>query len=121
MTGRQAVAATLLQFAVIWRDLMLRAYSFGGHAFHGGPTWPARKDPEGPPLGGPSGRIAQGTQTKVAGNKLSLMNTSELAGYHQNGTQDIPARPVVVLTRPDIEQVKAMLKRNVEAALNGSV
>lgn len=121
MTGRQAVTATLLQFAVIWRDLMLRAYSFGGHAFHGGPVWPARKDPDGPFLGGPSGRIAQGTKTQLSGTTLKLQNTSDLAGYHQNGTSDIPARPVVVLTRPDIEQVKKMLKRNVEAALNGSV
>lgn len=119
MRGKQAVTRALTQFAAIWTGLMLRAFSANGHAFHGGQQWVPRKEPEGPVLGGAAGRIAQGTNTTVTGTRLSLKNTSDLAGYHQHGTKDIPARPVVVLTRPDIEQIKKMLKRDVEAALNG--
>jgi hypothetical protein len=120
--GRAAVTRTLKQFRAAWLAYLLRAFSTGGHAHHGGAQWAPRKVATGPILGGQVGSLAQATSVELTGDtSLSAKNTSDIAAYHHFGTDDIDARPLVVLTRADIEQAKMMLKRNVEAALNRGI
>lgn len=97
------------------KNRLIRAFSVGGHQLHGGDSW-VPLDPStggGVPLS-ESGSLKRGTFYKVSGVSVIVGNSSRIAIYHQNGTRSIPKRPVVVVTKRDIAELKQDLKKAVE-------
>lgn len=102
-----------------------RAFDLGGHAFHGGVQWrplsaSSLANDVGPrtPLQD-SGSLKRASFVRFAGTSMILGNSHPLAAIHHYGTSTIPARPIVVVTRLDIQDLKEQLKREIERAING--
>ena len=92
------------------------AFSVGGHQLHGGDRWVPLSFESGIRL--PlrvTGALERSIFVSVSGVSVLIGSTSPIAIFHQNGTRSIPRRPVVELTRQDIESLKLDLKRTLES------
>lgn len=107
---RSIVETGLRRWGASQVALLKRAFDAGGHSFHGGPSWAPREEATGPMLGGSGGSLAQALFVSFAGTKLLLGNRSPIASYHHYGTKELPARPIVVVTKADVQRLKTDLQ-----------
>lgn len=97
-----------------------KAFDRGGHLFHGGPQWrplspsTLREDTGSPLPLSDSGGLKRDSFISFAGTSLLIGNKNRLAAIHHTGTRTIPARPIVVVTQQDLNELKAELKRALE-------
>lgn len=97
-------------------NLLRQAFAVGGHHLHGGERWRALSPDTG--LRSPltvTGSLRESLFVRVSGVQLLLGSGSRIAIYHQNGTRTIPKRPIVVITRQDLNELKQDLKRTLES------
>ncbi|MCZ7608500.1 MAG: hypothetical protein M5U25_21145 [Planctomycetota bacterium] len=92
------------------------AFLTGGHHTHGGERWVTLDPATGTrtPLV-LTGSLMEATFARVSGLVVHIGNSSPIAIYHQNGTRSIPKRPIVVVTRSDLNELKQDLKKTLEA------
>lgn len=92
------------------------AYAAGGHQRHGGRRWQPEEEPGLPMLVG-SGAMRRSTKARVRGTRVTLINDSPIAEFHQEGTSSLPKRPLIVVTMKDNRELHLKLKVGLERAL----
>lgn len=105
----------LRRWGVKQKRRLRQAFAVGGHQNHGGERWTPLDPESGPglPLTA-TGSLRASLFFRVSGVSLLLGSNSKVAIYHQNGTKTIPKRPIVVITRQDLNELKTDLKRTLE-------
>lgn len=107
----------MLQAIQLWvKDLTSRLRRVGiegGHQNRGGTRWPLKEDRTPADLGS----IPRQTRGRVfvrTANVLDVMfsNNHPAARYHQEGTKDLPKRPVVEITIQDIRRLQGYIQKS---------
>lgn len=93
---------------------LVNAFSVGGHRLHGGKQWaPLKRSTGRTPLVN-TWAMRNAMFFKASGVSVIVGNRSSYVIYHQNGTRSIPKRPVVVITKKDLSELKSDLKKSIE-------
>jgi len=115
------IPVVLQRWAAKQATLIKGAFNAGGHHLHGGERWTPLKISTIEAKGGIStplvstGALRSSIFYRASGTVVALGSSSPIAVYHQNGTRGIPKRPIVVITRQDVERLKQDLKRTLES------
>lgn len=114
---KPAAVRTLRNWAVKQVRTLKKAYLEGGHQKRGGRRWAPVKRKLPPPILIRTGRMRRSTSHDSIGLRTTFFNTAPYAAYHQHGTRNMPARPVLVVAPQDEDQLRRMLKFDLERAL----
>jgi phage gpG-like protein len=108
----------LLKWGAAQYSRLKQAFSVGGHLLHGGAQWQPRKKERPWPLLVETGEMRNNGDVALSGLEVRLINADRKARWHQEGTkQGLPARPIVLLTEQDMEELKRNLVIELEFAL----
>ena len=97
--------------------VLKRAFAVGGHQARGGKPWKPVKRKVPPPILIRTGALRRGIISDAIGTRVTFLNKRPYAAYHQHGTRNMPARPILVVTSPDKKKLAVRLVRTFERAI----
>lgn len=115
---RPSIELAIRKWSVQQVTRLKDAFDIGGHQSHGGSAWAPKK--EGGRLLVGSGRLRNSIRYEANATSTTLIAAVPYASYIQEGSDDNPARPVIVVTKDDERDFAKTIKVQLNRDINGT-